>query len=86
MKEQCKEIEENNEKGRTRNLFKNIGEIKGKFQAKWNAIKGKHRKDLTEKEDIKKPWHEHTEELYRKDSSIVDTVEDTITELESDIL
>ena len=53
MKKQCKEIEENNRKGRTKDLFKKIGEIKGKFQAKWNMIRDKHEKDLTEKEDIK---------------------------------
>ena len=86
MKEQCREIEENNRKGRTRNLFKKIGEIKGKFQAKWNIIRDKHGKDLTEKEDIKKQWYEHTEELYKKDSSITDTFEGMTTELEPDIL
>ena len=86
MKEQCREIEENNRKGRTRNLFKKIGEIKGKFQAKWNIIKDKHGKDLTEKEDIKKQWYEHTEELHKKDSSITDTFEGMTTELEPDIL
>ena len=51
INEQCKEIEENNKKGRTRDLFKKISEIKGKFQAKWNMIKNKHGKDLTAKED-----------------------------------
>ena len=86
INEQCKEIEENNKKGRTTDLFKKISEIKGKFQAKWNMIKGKHGNDLTAKEDIKKRWYEHTEELYKKDSSIMDTFEGTTTELEPDIL
>ena len=86
INEQCKEIEENNKKRRTRDLFKKISEIKGKFQAKWNMIKDKHGKNLTAKEDIKKRWHEHTEELYKKDFSIMGTFEGTTTELEPDIL
>ena len=86
MNEQCKEIKENNRKGRIRDLFKKIVEIKGKFKAKWNIVKDKYGNDLTEKEDIKKRWYEHTEELYKKDSSITDTFEGTATELEPDIL
>ena len=86
INEQCQEIEENNKKGRTRDLFKKINEFKGKFQAKWNMIKDKHGKDLTAKEDIKKRWHEYTEELYKKDSSITNTFEGMTTELEPDIL
>ena len=65
---QCKEIEENNRMGRTRNLFKKIRDTKGKFQAKMSTIKDRNSMDLTEKEDIKKRWQEYTE-LYKKRSS-----------------
>ena len=63
---QCKEIEENNRMGRTRDLFKKIRDTKGKFQAKMSTIKDRNSMDLTEKEDIKKRWQEYTEELYKK--------------------
>ena len=86
MSERCKAIEESNRTGRTRDLFKKIGESKGKFKAKWNTVKDKYGNDLTEKEDIKKRWYEHTEELYKKDSSITDTFVGTAAELERDIL
>ena len=86
MSERCKAIEESNRKGRTRDLFKKIGEIKRKFKARWNTVTDKHGNDLTEKEDIKKRWYEHMEELYKKDSSITDTFEGMTTELEPDIL
>ena len=64
--DQCKEIEENNRMGKTRDLLKK--EItKGTFHAKMGSIKDKNSMDLTEAEDIKKKWQEYTEELYRKD-------------------
>ena len=66
---QCKEIEENNRMGRTRDLFKKIRDTKGKFQAKMSTIKDRNSMDLTEKEDIKKRWQEYTEELYKKRST-----------------
>ena len=67
LSEQCKEIEENNRMGKTRDLFKIIRDTKGTFHAKMGAIKDRNGVDLTETEDIKKRWQEYTEELYRKD-------------------
>ena len=62
---QCKEIEENNRMGKTRDLFKKIRDIKGKFHAKMGSIKDRNGIDLTEAEDIKKRWQEYTEERYK---------------------
>ena len=67
--DQCKEIEENNRMGKTRDLFKKIRDIKGIFHAKMGLIKDRNGMDLTEAEDIKKRWQEYTEELYKKRSS-----------------
>ena len=53
--------------GKTRDLFKKIGDIKGTFQAKMGLIKDRNGMDLTEAEDVKKRWQEYTEELYKKD-------------------
>ena len=66
---QCKEIEENNRMGKTRDLFKKIGDIKGTLHAKMDSIKDRNGMDLTEAEDIKKRWQEYTEKLYKKMSS-----------------
>ena len=63
----CKEIEENNRMGKTRDLVKKIRDSKGTFYAKMGSIKDRNGMDLTEAEDIKKTWHEYTEELYKKD-------------------
>ena len=63
----CREIEENNRMGKTRDLFKKIRDYKGIFHAKMGTIKGINGVDLTEAEDIKKRWQEYTEELYKKD-------------------
>ena len=63
---QCKEIEENNRMGKTRDLFKKIRDTKGTFHAKMGSIKDRNGLDLTEVEDIKKRWQVHTEELYKK--------------------
>ena len=65
--DQCKEIEENNRMGKTRDLFKKVRDTKGTFHAKMGSIKGRNGMDLTEAEDIKKRWQEYTEELYKKD-------------------
>ena len=65
--DQCKEIEENNRMGKTRDLFKKIRNTKGTFHAKMGSIKDRNGMDLTEAEDIKKRWQEYTEELYTKD-------------------
>ena len=62
---QCKEIEENNRMGKTRDLFKKIRDTKGIFHAKIGTIKDKNGMDLTEAKDIKKMWQEYTEELYK---------------------
>ena len=67
LSDQCKEIEENNRMGKTRDLFKKIRDTKGTFQAKMGSIKDKNGMDLTEADDIKKRWQEYTEELYKKD-------------------
>ena len=63
---QCKEIEEHNRMGKTRDLFKKIRDTKGTFHAKMGSIKDRNGMDLTEAEGIKKRWQEYTEELYKK--------------------
>ena len=68
LNDQCKEIEENNRMGKTRDFFKKIRDTKGTFHAKMDAIKNRNGMDLTEAEDIKKRWQEYTEELYKKNS------------------
>ena len=67
--DQCKEIEENNRMGKTRDLFKKIRATKGTFHAKMGSIKDRNGMDLTEAEDIKR-WQEYTEELYKKNFMI----------------
>ena len=67
LSDQCKEIEENNNIGKTRDLFKKIRDTKGTFHAKMGTVKDRYGMDLTEAEDIKKNWQEYTEELYKKD-------------------
>ena len=64
LSDQCKEIEENNRKVKTRDCFKKIRDTKGTFHAKMGSIKDRNGMDLTEAEDIKKRWQEYTEELY----------------------
>ena len=66
LSDQCKEIEENNRMGKTRDVFKKIRDTKGNFHAKMGSIKDRNGMDLTEAEDIKKRWQEYTEELYKK--------------------
>ena len=67
LSDQCKEIEENNRMGKTRDLFKKIIDAKGTFHAKMGSIKDRNGIDLAEVEDIKKRWQEYTEELHKKD-------------------
>ena len=67
LSEQCKETEENNRMGKTRDLFKKIRDTKGTLHTKMRTIKDKNGMDLTETKDIKKRWQEYPEELYRKD-------------------
>ena len=83
--DQCKEIEENNRMGKTRDLFKKIRDTKGTFYAKMGSIKDRNSMDLTEAEDIKKRWQEHIE-LYKKDLHDQDNHDCVITDLEPDIL
>ena len=66
LSDQCKEIEENNRMGKTRDLFKKIRDTKGTLHAKMGSIKDRNSMDLTEAEHIKKRWQEYTEELYKK--------------------
>ena len=84
--DQCKEIEENNRMGKTRDLFKKIRDTKGTFHAKMGSIKDRNGVDLTEAEDIQKRWQEYTEELYKKDLHDPDNHKGVITHLEPDIL
>ena len=86
LSNQCKEIEENNSMGKTRDLFKKIRDPKGTFHSKMCSIKDRNCMDLTEAEDIKKRWQECTEELYKKDLHNQDNHDDVITNLEPDIL
>ena len=69
ISDKCKEIEENNRMGKTRDLFKKIRDTKGTFHAKMGSMKDRNGIDLMEAEDIKKRWQEYTEELYKKRSS-----------------
>ena len=66
LRDHCKEIEENNRMGKTRDLFKKIRDTKGTFHANMGSTKDRNDMDLTEAEDIKKRWQEYTEELYKK--------------------
>ena len=84
--DQCKEIEEKNRMGKTRDLFKKIRDAKGTFHTKMGSIKDRNGMDLTEAEDIKKRWQEYTEELYRKDLHNPINHDGMITHLEPDIL
>ena len=86
LSDQCKEIEENNRMGKTRDLFKKIRDTKGTVHAKKGSIKDRNCMDLTEAEDIKKRWQEHTEELYKKDIHNPDNHDGVIIHPEPDIL
>ena len=83
LSNQCKETEENNRVGKTRNLFKKIRDSKGTFHAKMGWIKDRNGMDLTEAEDIKKRWQEYTEELYKKELHDQDNHDGVITLLQS---
>ena len=84
--DQCKEIEENNRMGKTRDLLKKIRDTKGTFHAKMGSIKDRNGMDLTEAKDIKKRWQEYTDELYKKDLHDPDNHDGMITHLKPDIL
>ena len=86
LSDQCKETEENNRMGKSRDLFKKIRDTKGTFHAKMGTIKDRNSMDLIEVEDIKKRWQEYTEEVYKKDLHDLDNHNGVITQLEPDIL
>ena len=85
LSDQCKEIEENNIMGKTRDLFKKIRATKGSFHAKIGSIKDRNSMDLKEAEDIKKRWQEYTEELYKINLHDPDNHNGVITHLDPDI-
>ena len=86
LSDQCKEIEENNRMGKTRDLFKKIRDTKGPFHAKMGSVKDRNGMDLAEAEVIKKRWQEYTEEQYKKDLNDPDNHNGVITHPEPDIL
>ena len=79
LSDQCKEIEESNTMGNTRDLFKKIKDTKGTFHAKMGTMKDRKGMDLTEAEDIKKRWQENREELYKRDLHDPDNHDSVIT-------
>src|SRR5574337_1060636 len=86
LSDQCKELEENNRMGKTRDLFKKIRDTKGTLHAKMGSIKDRSGMDLTEAEDIKKRWQQYKEELYKKDLHNPDNHDGGTTHLEPCIL
>ena len=86
LSDQCKEIEENNRMGKTKDHFKKIRDTTGIFHTKMGTIKDRNGMDLREEEDIKKRWQEYTEELYKKDLHDPDNHDGVITHVEPDIL
>ena len=83
--EQCKK-QKNNRKGKTRDLFKKTGNIKGTFHPKMSTVKARNCKDLIEAEEIKKRWKEHTKQLYKKVLNDLDNHDSAVSHSESDIL
>ena len=86
LSEQCKEIEEHNRMGKTRDLFKKISDTKGTFHAKMSPLKDRNSMDLAEAQYIKNRWQEYTKGLYKKDLNDPDKYDGVIIHLESDIL
>jgi len=86
LSDECKEIEEINRMGKTRDLCKKIRDTKGTFHAKMGTIKYRNGMDVREAEDIKKRWQEYTEKLYKRILHDPDTHDGVITHLEPDIL
>ena len=85
LSHECKEIEENNKMGNTRDRFKKIRDTKGTFHAKMDTVKDRNGMDITEAEDIKKRWQEDTEKLYKKYLNDLDNHDHVITSLQPDI-
>ena len=86
LSNQCREIEESNRMGKTRDLFNKTRDTKGTYHAKMGSIKDRNGMDLTEAEDIQKRWQEYTEELYKKDLHDPDNHDGMSTNLEPNIL
>ena len=86
LSDQCKEIEEKNRMGKTRDLFREIRDTKGTFHAKMGTIKDRNSMDLIDSEDTKKRWQEYTKERYKKDLNDSENHDGVITHLEPDIL
>ena len=86
LSDQCKEIEEKNRMGKTRDLFRKFRDTKGTFHAKMGSTKDRYGRDLTEAEDTKKRWQEYIEELYKKDLHDPDRHDGVITHLEPDCI
>ena len=86
LSDQCKGIDENNRRGKTRDLFKKIRDTNGTFHAKMGSIKDRNGMDISEVEDIKKRWQEYTEDPYKKDLHDPDSHDGVITDLQPDIL
>ena len=86
LSEQCKEIEENNRMGKTRDLFEKVRDTKEIFHAKMGTIKDGNGKNLTEAEEIKKRWQEDTEDLYKRGLNDLDNHDGVVTQVEPDIL
>ena len=86
LNEQFKETEESNRMGKTRDLFKKIGDITGTLHVRMGTIKDRNDKQLTEAEDIKKRWQEYKEELYKKGLNNAENHDGMVTHLEPDIL
>ena len=86
LSHQCKEIEENNRMGKTKDLFKKVRDTKATFHAKMGSIKDRNGMDVTEAEGIKKRWQEYTEEPYKNDLQNPDNQDGVITHLDPDIL
>ena len=81
LSDQCKEVEENNRMGKTRDLFKKIRDTRGNFYVKMGTIKDRNSMDLTEAEDFENRWQEYTEDLYKKDLNDPDSHNGLITHL-----
>ena len=86
LRNECKEIEENNRMGKTKDLFKKVRDTKGTFHAKMGSIKDRNGMDITVSVDIKKKWQEYTGKLYKKDLHHSDNHDGVITHLQPDIL
>ena len=86
LSDQCKETDEDNRMGKTRDLFKKIRDTKGTFHAKMGTMKDRNGMDLTQAEDTKNRWQKYTEELYQKNLNDPDNHDVMITHLEPNIL